>query len=747
MKHSLVVAAIVCAMCTPATIHAQTFSGSVSSADSAEIAAQMLLFNYLHATVDLPTTTEDGTALAWTLETTVEGYAQLTDNTLSVSALPTDEPLVVGTITVSIGEEGATCTKALQMAPDDERYGYLYCYMSSASEITNYALGTKDDKGYVFNELLEGGEIFDTDVLAPIETGTRDAFMLRGEGEDGYFITTTDMSNAISGTWHNHGIDLLTSPDMIHWESTPFDFNDGKSIFSDADSLTGVYDTDEAYANIYRVWAPQILFDADYNNGEGGYLIYYSILSSNDGDTYDRVFYSYADRALKTLTQPRLFFDPGISVIDADIVFNPYDSLFHMYYKREAATGSARGIYEATSPQLIGGEWTDVMHVTNEGTAQVEGSSTIRRINEDVYNLYYMRYSDGSAYKYCETDHLCLNPSASSVLSGTGDFQHGSFITVTETEYTMLQAWSDLSLLLPTVQAVQESLGEGLFPSLDAAVALADSALAMTDVEALAVALPEAYATVVAAYEAFEAAKSSLVDSLCSSAEEGEEVELTWLITNPDFNGNSGDGWSGTSFTATSSGVAEFWNKTYDTYQTLTDMPEGTYRLEASGFYRNGSNSVAYSAHTQDTEQLLALFYINDSTASFMSLYDESVSYTYSPYTYPDGVSEANTAFNTDGFYGGNAVSYTLSERGDLTIGMKKTTYVSSDWNCFDNVQLFYTSTATADEGVADALSSLPAGDGDAREVYTLQGIPVGTDTSSLPAGVYIVGGQKIIIR
>ena len=131
------------------------------------------------------------------------------------------------------------------------------------------------------------------------------------------------------------------------------------------------------------------------------------VLSTNEGDTYDKIYYSYADADFKTLTQPRIFFDPGFSVIDGDIVYNPYDGLYHMFYKRESAGGADRGVYEATSPVLVGGTWTDIVHVTNEGTAQVEGSSTIRRINEDVYNLYYMRYSEGYEYKVCETLTSC----------------------------------------------------------------------------------------------------------------------------------------------------------------------------------------------------------------------------------------------------------------------------------------------------------------------------------------------------
>ena len=46
----------------------------------------------------------------------------------------------------------------ITLAPDDNRYGYLYCFMNSNKEITNYALGTKEDLGKRFHVLLGGGE-------------------------------------------------------------------------------------------------------------------------------------------------------------------------------------------------------------------------------------------------------------------------------------------------------------------------------------------------------------------------------------------------------------------------------------------------------------------------------------------------------------------------------------------------------------------------------------------------------------
>lgn len=709
----------------------ETESAEITSNENkAELDYFLTRFNYLHATTELPAQTENGTPLEWSLETD-EAWADaitLDNTTLQIHRLPQDgEAIQAGLLKVTA--EGMSLEQPLWLAPDDQRHGYLYCFMNSGEEITNFALGTKEDKGHMFNVLLNGAEVFDTYAIAGIEHGTRDAYIGRGEATDGYFITTTDMKQHASGVWNNRGINLIRSKDLIHWESSTFDFTRGKSVFSDPEADTGIYSTDEEYARINRVWAPQFIWDATYNGGEGAYLVYYSILSSNEGDTHDRIFYSYADREFKTLTQPRLFFDPGISVIDADIVFNPYDSLYHMYYKREGATGTERGIYEATSDRLTGGTWTEVMHVTNEGSEQVEGSSTVRRINEDVYNLYYMRYSGGNAYKYCETDHLGLNVGPSANLEGNGAFQHGSVMTVTEEEYNMLQAWSDVKLFLPQIQSLREESGSHVF---DKAIQQAEEALALTSVSELAQALPEAY-------KALSSSLSDYVDEL------GGGADLTFLLHNPDFT-TDGSGWEGTSFTAASSGVAEFFNKTFDTYQILKDMPAGTYRFQCQGFYRDGDYVNAYPAHNDGSEQLRASLYVNEESSPFMSLFDDSAPYTYTPYTYPDNVWTANNAFNTDGEYTENFVEYTLDEAGDLKVGMRKDEYRQNDWTCFDNFRLYY-------YGKGDGIREVSADASAPVSVYTISGVKLrenvspGQAAENLPRGLYIVGKKKVLVK
>lgn len=691
-----------------------------------------LKLSNLHATTTLPVSTPAGGTIAWSysgspLTLTSSRWSAELNVTAPAGKTATDAGTLKATVTYP-GGETSTHDMPVRLAPADEGYGYLYCYMSNDKEVTNFALGTKEDLGKKFTQLLGGDEIFDTQALAQIEHGTRDAFMGRGERGEEFFITTTDMCNATSGQWNNYGINLLRSVDLIHWEGTTFDFRKGRSIFSDPEANTGVYTTDEEYAKINRVWAPQWLWWPEANGGQGAYLVYYSILSSNPGDTHDRIFYSLADRDFKTLTQPRLLYDPGYAVIDADITFNPYDGLWHLCIKHNEAEGSDRGIHLLKSDKLIGGEWTEYDHMDNEGLELVEAPTLMRRLGEDAYNLYYVRYTNGIAYRVSDADHLADHCGDSADLDGTGAFQHGSMTVVTEEEYGMLQAWSRLYGLMKDAKASGSS-------AYAEALAAADAALSNTSIATLAEELPKAIELMLQARE----------KAIGEQAGADGSADLTPMLQNPTFASN-GNGWEGTEFTAVNAGVAEHWNKVFDTYQTLTDMPAGTYTFSCSGFYRYGGKWSASVAHTNGTEKILAELYANSAAAPFMSLYDSSTSYTASPYNFPDNVWNANDAFNTKKFYGDNKVTVKLDKRGDLRLGIRKSEPKYDDWTCFDNFRLTYVADDSAIDEIYTEVAGRPA------DVYNVAGICVlrqatAADLRSLQPGIYIISGRKYILR
>ena len=67
-------------------------------------------------------------------------------------------------------------------------------------------------------------------------------------------------------------------------------------------------------------------------------MIYYSMWNPDDGEGYDRMYYSYADDDFNNLTKPKPLFDWGYATIDADINYVDADGLYHMMIKKEGVS-------------------------------------------------------------------------------------------------------------------------------------------------------------------------------------------------------------------------------------------------------------------------------------------------------------------------------------------------------------------------------------------------------------------------
>mgnify|MGYP000180648707 CR=1 FL=1 len=317
-------------------------------------------------------------------------------------------------------------------------YGYLYCHMSGRGEWTAYAL-SRD--GIHFHDLINGDPVYNPTEKAGIEGGVRDAYICRRHDDSGYLMVTTDMCVSKSKQWYNYGINLMTSKDLIHWESVTFDFRKGASLFSDPQSPDPYTD----YSKICRVWAPQIFWDPSYDWGDGrkgGYMIYYSLLNSVE-DKYDRMYYSYADETFTTLTKPRLLFDWGYATIDADINYLPSDGLYHMMIKKE---GGKRGIFTSTAKNLTGPYEKPIEedYVHFEGNKKCEGVSAFQLAGDSTWRVAYVEYSSRPIrYRICKADKYLRNFHDPVTIEGVEHPQHGSFMRLTKKEYKRLQKWSD----------------------------------------------------------------------------------------------------------------------------------------------------------------------------------------------------------------------------------------------------------------------------------------------------------------
>ena len=195
-------------------------------------------------------------------------------------------------------------------------------------------------------------------------------------------------------------------------------------------------------------------------------------------------------------------------------------------------------------------------------------------------------------------------------------------------------------------------------------------------------------------------------------------------IINPRFDNNDvKTGWQGTAFTANNPyGNAEHYNNSnYKTYQNLTGLKPGKYRVSVSAFYRMGSSDNDYRLYKQGNyaSNQKAKLYVqtnngtrttsvpiipasaekyNDTkpnVGDWSELSDNDGGWWYwGPYYYiPSNMQAANYAFE-DGKYT-NTIECTVGNDKTLTIGIEKTSKINNDWTCLDNWKLEYLGDAS----------------------------------------------------
>lgn len=184
----------------------------------------------------------------------------------------------------------------------------------------------------------------------------------------------------------------------------------------------------------------------------------------------------------------------------------------------------------------------------------------------------------------------------------------------------------------------------------------------------------------------------------------GQANDVTTLIENPDYDNENNDGWEGTVPAFQSYTDAEHYNKNFDTYQNLGHVPTGVFALGLKAFYRAGSTSESYTAH-QTGANLNAKLYATIGSAtteqSIVNIFEGAKTTTIGvgtevsagdPALYvPNNMQAAEAYFNAGRYQ--NTMLIDVTEAGDMTIGLKKTTLISTDWTIWDTWTLTYYGT------------------------------------------------------
>ena len=765
---------------------------------------------FIHNELRLPTTCSYG-EVEWSYipfdEPKGEGRLNYEEGVFTVTErgeTPTEVGTLQGTITYD-GNEYPLFEKSLtvRVAPDDNAYGYLYCHMPNlvpqtgvgtlVSQTITYALGKEEDKGLVFNELNRGSAIIDG--IGTKLPWCRDAFMAKDKKRGCYYIVTTDLygslDNGTSMLW-NYSIGMFRSYDMINWTYSRCDLkkyltaNPPKDIYNNAGTAL-------LTANkVSRVWAPQITFI------DGTPYIYYAVGNTDNGDC-DHFYISKANEDFTGIESFQMLYGANKvnNVLDADLVFLETDSLWHMSYRDyEAGT-----IQDITTKDLLNPVWSapvsSFVHVGG-----FEASSVFRRINDDVWNIGYVNYSGDVGYHFKTADAMLRNLQASPSMTGHLSPQHGSFLHINETEYQLLQAWSDLKALIADGTTLNEKVkSEQLAALIQKAVTdISTDNGANTDLKALAQTLQEDFRQLRARYQyekslyraektnfSTDETKAGVVDAalnngalttsitnaltvresndptiLMATADQLEAALTQYFetlqaagekvtVTNGTFN-TSNTGWtlvSGT--TGHNSGVAEFFAFRAVDYsafitQTRRNLDEGYYLVKCQAFERNGENDYTGRDCQEGVEQINYKMFANKDTVEIQSLYNMPYTGAGNLHGFANTMAAANTLFSADATnYANYLLIYVDTKRIKFGLLRDLATIHSSNWCCFDNFEIYSLGLITDIEDVRTSAFE------EEQPIYNLSGVQCGmTDNNgdlplTLKKGIYIVNHQKVV--
>lgn len=214
------------------------------------------------------------------------------------------------------------------------------------------------------------------------------------------------------------------------------------------------------------------------------------------------------------------------------------------------------------------------------------------------------------------------------------------------------------------------------------------------------------YENVASTAEDFTAAIAAIKELIAaydaSNVDPKNPVDKTANITNPTYADNNGTGWSGTAFEFQTYGNAEHYNKSYNTYQDLANMPNGVYAVSVKGYYRAGSvanSAVAFEKGNSDYAKLYAKTGADSLNASIANMFAGAqeiatgVSGETTGTLNGKSVYVPNTMQSAVPYLAMDAYKNTLffsTEDGNIRIGVKKDSLISTDWSIFDDWTLTY---------------------------------------------------------
>lgn len=257
-------------------------------------------------------------------------------------------------------------------------------------------------------------------------------------------------------------------------------------------------------------------------------------------------------------------------------------------------------------------------------------------------------------------------------------------------------------------------------------------------------------ANVTAYAEQLLSAGKEFLSAVCVTTTD-QPFDLSELIVNAGFDVDA-SGWTTAAGAVCDFQEVEYYEKTVNCIQTISDLPRGTYMLKACAFQRPGSNDEVFASFAAGTNAVRCKLYI-DKAASGIFLKNvmedrqlvslHSGDRKLSDGTYVPNTMESAAVWFAAGYFDNVTTQY--HEAGDMKIGITGSNSNSGSWTIFDDFRLYFLGALTPEEISSTGLSEI------LREEKPNAGTGnfdlLGRSVKGQAKGFFIRDGKKFIVK
>jgi hypothetical protein len=316
-------------------------------------------------------------------------------------------------------------------APAKQKYaGYLFSYFTGEGTADGEQIRMALSRG---NDPTRYRELNDGEPVLTSQLGTkglRDPFIIRSPKGDKFYQIATDlrMYGGSGGSWDQ--VQRTGSKSVMVWESTDLVHWTDQRLVKVAPDTAG------------NTWAPE----AYYDNKLKAYVVFWAskVYGADDpdhtGSTYNKMLYA-TTKDFRTFSEPKVWNDPGYSVIDSTVVKDGGDYYRFTKDERDPASGTpcSKFITAEKSKSLTDTSYDFVADCIGKGVIdRGEGPAVFRSNTKDKWYMLIDEFggrgyvlfetADLASGTWTETKNAALPPGA----------RHGTVLPVTQAEYDRL---------------------------------------------------------------------------------------------------------------------------------------------------------------------------------------------------------------------------------------------------------------------------------------------------------------------